>query len=88
MSSDQPYAQGSEVELLGGDPMADVDLTACEDFLDEIVMALDVRDRDTLGCCYYSAAEEKLYVMQDIRSGGQELVDKCKMLLRVQRLLR
>ena len=85
MSSDQTYVQGCRLELSGGDAMADTDLTMCEDFLDEIVMALDVRDRDTLGCCYYSAAEEKLFVMQDVRSGGQELVDKCKMLLRFPR---
>ena len=41
-------------------------------------MALDVRDRGTLGCCYYVAGEEKLYVMQDVRNDASELVDTCQ----------
>ena len=51
-----------------------------DDSLNEIVMALDVKDRGTLGCCYYLADEETLYVMQDIKSGGAEMIDICSRL--------
>ena len=48
------------------------------DAISEVVMALDVRDRGTVGCCYYVAREEKLYFMEDIKFGGIELVDTRK----------
>ena len=49
------------------------------DSLNEIIMAVDLRDRGTVGCCYYIAREEKLYLMEDIKSGGIEVVDTCKL---------
>ncbi|KAI9849063.1 MAG: MutS protein msh5 [Thelocarpon superellum] len=38
-------------------------------------MAVDVKDRDTVGCCYFVAREETLYFMGDGKLGGQELID-------------
>ncbi|KAL8881312.1 MAG: hypothetical protein Q9198_001464 [Flavoplaca austrocitrina] len=38
-------------------------------------MAIDLRDRGTVGCAYYIAREEKLYMMQDMSSGGIETVE-------------
>ena len=49
------------------------------DSLNEIIMAVDLRDRGTVGCCYYIAREEKLYLMEDIKSGGIEVVDTCQL---------
>ena len=46
-----------------------------DDALDEIVMALDLRERGTIGCCYYVAREEKLYFMDDIKFGGMDVID-------------
>ena len=46
-----------------------------EDFLDEVIMALDLRDRGTIGCAYYLARQEKLYVMGDIKAGSMETID-------------
>lgn len=45
------------------------------DSLNEVVMAVDLRDRGTVGCCYYVARAEKLYMMEDVRNGGIEVID-------------
>ncbi|KAI4256406.1 MAG: hypothetical protein L6R42_006240 [Xanthoria sp. 1 TBL-2021] len=37
-------------------------------------MAADLRDRGTVGCAYYIAREEKLYMMQDVNSGGIDIL--------------
>ena len=52
-----------------------VDEREDNDAANEVVMALDMRDRGTVGCCYYVAREEKLYFMDDIKFGGIDVVD-------------
>jgi DNA mismatch repair protein MSH5 len=44
---------------------------------DEVFMAVDVRERSTVGCAYYVAREEKLYMMQDCKFGDLTTVDTC-----------
>lgn len=41
-------------------------------------MAVDMRERGTVGCSYYVAAEEKLHFMEDVKLGGIEVVDNRK----------
>ena len=41
----------------------------------ERIMAVDMRDRGSIGCCYYIAANETLYLLEDIKSGGLETID-------------
>ena len=48
------------------------------DALNEVIMVVDVRDRGTVGCCYYIARYEKLYFMEDVKFGGMDVVDACK----------
>lgn len=48
------------------------------DALQEIVMAVDMRDRGTVGCSYYVAREEKLYFMEDVKFGSMDTVDVCE----------
>lgn len=48
------------------------------DVLNEIIMAVDMKERGTVGCCYYVARDEKLYFMEDVKLGGVEIVDQCK----------
>lgn len=45
------------------------------DSLDEVVMAVNLTDRGTVGCAYYVAREEKLYFMEDVKLGGADIVD-------------
>ena len=45
------------------------------DDANEVIMAIDLRNRDTVGCCYYVAREEKLYFMGDVKFGGMDVID-------------
>ncbi|PVI07070.1 hypothetical protein DM02DRAFT_649014 [Periconia macrospinosa] len=50
-----------------------------DDTLNEIIMAVDMQHRDTVGCSYYVAREEKLYCMEDVQLGGVDVVDALKL---------
>ncbi|QDS74512.1 hypothetical protein FKW77_007276 [Venturia effusa] len=39
------------------------------DSLNEVVLAVDLRERGTVGCAYYVARDEKLFFMEDARLG-------------------
>ncbi|KAI5203627.1 hypothetical protein E4T39_04014 [Aureobasidium subglaciale] len=49
-----------------------------DDALDEIVMAVDMTLRGTVGCAYYIAAQEKLYFMEDVELGGPDVIEALK----------
>lgn len=40
-------------------------------------MAVDLKEKGTVGCAYYVAREEKLYFMEDAKLGGVDMVDAC-----------
>jgi len=48
------------------------------DSFNETIMAIDMRDHGTIGCAYYVAREEKLFLMEDIKMGSVDLVDTLK----------
>lgn len=50
---------------------------SAEDDLGHVIAAIDIKDYGTVGCAYYSAEEEKLYLFGDTRSGGVETIDAC-----------
>lgn len=50
-----------------------------DDSLDQVIMAVDMRDKATVGCCYYVAREEKLYMMDDTTYGGIDVIDACQL---------
>ena len=52
--------------------LADADLDA----LSEVIMAVNLTDRGTVGCAYYVAREEKLYFMEDVKLGGPDIIDQ------------
>ncbi|KAL8718148.1 MAG: hypothetical protein Q9225_004683 [Loekoesia sp. 1 TL-2023] len=64
----------------GSSPECDPDINEREedDSMNEVIMAVDLRDRGTVGCAYYVAREEKLYMMEDVRFGGIEIVETCE----------
>jgi DNA mismatch repair protein MSH5 len=45
---------------------------------DHVIMALDIKERGSVGCAYYVAKEERLFCMEDVSKGGRETVDKCE----------
>jgi DNA mismatch repair protein MSH5 len=71
-SSDNVARPASTPLIESGHPEAD---DAQLDSLNEVVMAVDLKERGTVGCCYYVAREEKLYFMEDIQLGGLDVVD-------------
>ena len=52
-----------------------------DDTLSEIVMAVDLTTRGTVGCCYYIAREEKLFFMEDIQFADVDAVDALRMFI-------
>lgn len=54
--------------------------------LSEVVMAVNLTDRGTVGCAYYVARTETLYFMEEMRMGNAEVVDACKSLYPKYRL--
>lgn len=44
--------------------------------MDHIIVALDMRDKDKVGCAYYIASEERLLCMEELTGGGVDLVEK------------
>lgn len=49
------------------------------DAWNEVILAVDMKERGTIGCAYYVAKEEKLCLMQDIKLAGLDVVDTLKL---------
>ncbi|KAI7476960.1 hypothetical protein KC364_g5395 [Hortaea werneckii] len=47
--------------------------------LDEVVMAVNLTERGTVGCAYYAARTEKLYFMEDVKFGSADVVASLKL---------
>jgi hypothetical protein len=75
-------AMAGSYEEQGGNSsvLAPLITDSSDDTDNEVVMAIDVRDRCTLGCAYYVAREEKLYFMQDCKLSDKTMVETCKFL--------
>lgn len=71
-SNGPPEAQSALLDRLVDATDADIDA------LDEIIMAVDIRERKSVGCSYYVAREEKLYLMEDMKLGDVEVIDTRK----------
>lgn len=48
-----------------------------EDLMNEVIMAIDMRDGGNVGCSFYVAKEERLALLPDVRAGGLEIIDAC-----------
>lgn len=53
-----------ELPVAGDEENEDIDL---------VVMAIDIKDRGKVGCCYYR--DERLYLGEDNSCGGLEVVE-------------
>jgi DNA mismatch repair protein MSH5 len=49
-----------------------------DDTRDEVIMAIDLTARGTVGCCYYVAKDEKLFFMEDIQFGDVDVVEALR----------
>lgn len=58
---------------------AGVDSNSNEEILDHVIVAIDIGDKDRVGCACYVASEEKLLCMEEIGGpGSNDIVEKCK----------
>ena len=75
-----PSPAGEDV-VFGYDQEPDSEINAREDLdaMNEIIMAIDMKERGTVGCAYYVAREEKLCLVEDIKMAGLMLVDTLKL---------
>ncbi|OJJ49749.1 hypothetical protein ASPZODRAFT_59687 [Penicilliopsis zonata CBS 506.65] len=46
-----------------------------DDNLDQVIAAFDVKDSGKLGCSYFCAQEERLYLLGDMRSADRDLIN-------------
>ncbi|PWY89766.1 DNA mismatch repair protein Msh5 [Aspergillus heteromorphus CBS 117.55] len=46
-----------------------------DDELEQVVVAIDMKESGTVGCSYYSAQEEKLYLLGDLRYSRAETIE-------------
>ncbi|KAJ5904388.1 DNA mismatch repair protein MutS core [Penicillium tannophilum] len=54
---------------------ADYSESSIDDDLGHVIVAIDIKEYGTVGCAYYSAEYEKMYLLGDSRSGGMETID-------------
>ncbi|OIW34509.1 hypothetical protein CONLIGDRAFT_650938 [Coniochaeta ligniaria NRRL 30616] len=45
------------------------------DIVNEVIMAIEMKDNNTVGCAYYITAEETLYLQEDIPMAGIEIIE-------------
>lgn len=46
-----------------------------DDTLNEVIMAVDLTLRGTVGCSYYVARDEKLFLMEDMQIGDADAIE-------------
>lgn len=81
LNSVASHASSPRIGVHFGDVENEADIESREnaDALNEIIMAIDLKDRGTLGCAYYVARCEKLFVMEDIKLSTLDIVDSLKL---------
>lgn len=67
-----PFAKDTKLETDRSARVTD------DDFDDHVIAAIDTKDYATVGCAYYSAEEEKMYLLGDSCSAGMETIDACR----------
>lgn len=72
--------QGDRESVHAADQASD-DSTLDDSTLSEVIMAVNVSNKGTVGCAYYVARNETLYFMEDVGAGGTAIVDSRQYIL-------
>ncbi|GAB1737513.1 hypothetical protein NU219Hw_g1824t1 [Hortaea werneckii] len=78
MTSSRTFAGDAE-SVAGPEQRLGDDFDQDLDSLDEVVMAVNLTERGTVGCAYYAARTEKLYFMEDVKFGNADVVASLKL---------
>lgn len=70
----------TEFQIESGDQVAHSEVLSDDD-LAHVIAAIDMKDYGTVGCAYYSAEEEKMYLLGDSHSGESEIIEARKFAL-------
>jgi hypothetical protein len=70
---------GRETQTPYAEDESAIDEREDADALNEIIMAIDMKERGTVGCAYYVARDEKLFLIEDIKLAEMDIVDTLKM---------
>jgi hypothetical protein len=79
IASNLPSQAGLDEQFEETEAEADIQRREDADSLNEIIMAIDMKEHGTLGCAYYIAREEKLCIMEDIKMAGLDIIDLLKL---------
>ncbi|KAJ5975477.1 hypothetical protein N7481_009184 [Penicillium waksmanii] len=63
-----PFPAASQAEFEGSQ-------LSNEDDLGHVIAAIDIKDSGTVGCAYYSAEKERMYLLADSRLGERETIE-------------
>ncbi|OAP65085.1 hypothetical protein AYL99_01057 [Fonsecaea erecta] len=64
-----------------------LDVPRDDDFLEQVIVAVDIKGRGEIGCAYYIAGEERLLCMEEVMGGAADVVDKLKLDLQPTRVI-
>ncbi|KAJ8127600.1 hypothetical protein O1611_g6036 [Lasiodiplodia mahajangana] len=79
LPSNSPSITDQALDSERGEQNDDLFTEESADAINEIILAIDMRDRgpqgSTLGCAYYVAIDEALYLLEDVAMAGVDLVE-------------
>jgi len=79
ITSNSPSVAGLDERVEESEAEEDIQRREDADSLNEVIMAVNMKERGTLGCAYYVAREEKLCLMEDIKMAGLDIVELLKL---------
>lgn len=56
------------------DAASDADADRAEDPAEEVILAVDVRANNSMGCAYFSTQSQGLYLLNDVQSVGMDVL--------------
>lgn len=65
-----PAVDATRKDLIDGEREDDSDPA-------DVIMCVDIRERGSVGCCYYESSTGSLHLVEDMRCGGLEMIDTC-----------
>jgi DNA mismatch repair protein MSH5 len=60
---------------------------SAEDDIGHVIAAIDIKDCGTVGCAYYSAEKERMYLLTESRLGERDTIEACTFIVEFGLLL-
>ncbi|KAL2437052.1 MutS protein-like protein 5 [Exophiala dermatitidis] len=79
ISLHRPTPARSETHSFNGTNNHEVQSSHDDDFLDKVIVAINLKEKGRVGCAYYIAAEERLLCMEEFGGGGVDMIERIKL---------